>query len=298
MSFVNIDSTKPAGNEKIATVDNYIRELKGDIEINLAEISGYPNNSAIKNAIWTTLTRPTTNLVTGLTGFNTDLDLYEHWDGTQWVKDSISQTEVETIANSTSETVTESYFDTDTTLTANSDNKVATQKAVKTYIDTSITESAETNAIKVTVIQDVKSSGTNGGTSSSGNWYTRTLNTYQINQIGLDAISSNRFTLPAGTYNIRACSFIHNVAGVSNQIRIYNVTDATSAILGLTNMNAFSDYSSSVWATLDGCIEIASSKTFELQYRCSYSSSSSYALGQASGWGNEIYSIVSIMKIG
>lgn len=85
MAFTNIDATKPTGSEKISTADNYIRELKTDIETNLSEISGYPNNSAVKEAIWTTSTRPTTNLVAGLSGFNTTLGYREHYSGSAWI---------------------------------------------------------------------------------------------------------------------------------------------------------------------------------------------------------------------
>ena len=85
MAFTNIDATKPAGTEKISTADNYIRGLKIDIETNLAEISGYPDNVALKDAIWTTTTRPSLNLVVGLSGYNTTIGAKEYWDGSSWV---------------------------------------------------------------------------------------------------------------------------------------------------------------------------------------------------------------------
>jgi microcystin-dependent protein len=85
MAFAIIDETKPSGSEKISTADNYIRELKAQMETNLAEISGYPNNSALKQALWTTSTRPSTNLVNGLFGFNATTNSDEHYYDGSWV---------------------------------------------------------------------------------------------------------------------------------------------------------------------------------------------------------------------
>lgn len=54
------------------------------------------------------------------------------------------------------------------------------------------------NGIPVAVIQDQKSSGTDGGTFTSGAWRTRTLNTTVLNTIGAGfSLSSNQFTLAA-----------------------------------------------------------------------------------------------------
>ena len=85
MAFTNIDATKPAGTEKVSTADNYIRELKVDIETNLAEISGYPDNAVLKKSIWTTAERPSSNLTAGLFGYNTTLSSDEHYDGSSWI---------------------------------------------------------------------------------------------------------------------------------------------------------------------------------------------------------------------
>src|SRR3990167_9109048 len=51
---------------------------------------------------------------------------------------STSRTDINTnFSNLNTDKIETSYLDTDTALAANSDSKIATQKAVKTYIDTS-----------------------------------------------------------------------------------------------------------------------------------------------------------------
>ena len=53
-------------------------------------------------------------------------------------------------------------------------------------------------------LSDVKSAGTAGGTFTSGSWQTRTLNTEDSDTGGNCSLSSNQFTLDAGTYEINA----------------------------------------------------------------------------------------------
>jgi hypothetical protein len=85
MAFVNIDATHPVGSEKGKMLDDYIRELKEQVEANLAEISGYPTNVATKTAVWETAGRPATPQA-NLTGYNTTLGASEYWDGDSWAQ--------------------------------------------------------------------------------------------------------------------------------------------------------------------------------------------------------------------
>ena len=68
--------------------------------------------------------------------------------------------------------------------------------------------SATTNAFLH--LQDQKTSGTEGGNFTSGAWNTRTLNTEVTDTIG-STLSSNQFTLPAGTYYIEASAPAYSV---------------------------------------------------------------------------------------
>lgn len=150
------------------------------------------------------------------------------------------------------------------------------------------------------IIQDQKSSGTVGGTGTSGSWQTRTLNTLVRNNNSIASLSSNQFTLPAGTYYIKARSPLYYVGGF-NRIRLYNVTDATTAQLGY-NQGQLSgnspDRTMSIDAPLETVITIAGSKTFRIDYYAeSFSKSTTENLGVANSLGTEIYTSVSIWKL-
>ena len=72
-------------------------------------------------------------------------------------------------------------------------------------------------------ISDNKGSATQGGTFSSGGWRTRDLQTEEEDPDGIVSISSNQFTLQAGTYYISAMACAINV---NNHVaKIQNVTD-------------------------------------------------------------------------
>lgn len=79
-------------------------------------------------------------------------------------------------------------------------------------------------------VADEKTTGTNGGASTSGTWSTRTLNTVRTNEIASASLSSNQISLPAGTYYIEARA----PAAVSSghKARLYNVTDAAAVLYG------------------------------------------------------------------
>ena len=85
MAFTDIDATRPVGSEKGKLLDDYIRELKAQVETNLQQISGYPNLTVLITQTWTTAGRPNINLVAGMFGYNTTLGALEHWTGSAWV---------------------------------------------------------------------------------------------------------------------------------------------------------------------------------------------------------------------
>lgn len=82
-----IDVATPAGSTKKKFVDDHIREFKLQVRDCLMAISGYPDTTALRTTTWTTDTRPTTNLVDGLSGFNSTLGVGEKYDATEeeWV---------------------------------------------------------------------------------------------------------------------------------------------------------------------------------------------------------------------
>ena len=115
------------------------------------------------------------------------------------------------------------------------------------------------------IIADQKAAGTNGGSFNNGSWVTRDLNTELTDPDGIVSIATNQFTLGAGSYLIKASAPAYQVA--SHQVRLYNVTDTATAIVGY---QAYSGTSTVVTtrSELSGRITITESKVFELQHQC------------------------------
>jgi len=144
------------------------------------------------------------------------------------------------------------------------------------------------------IICDEKTSSTDGGTFTSGSHQTRDLNTEIADPDGIVSISSNQFTLSAGTYLIRASAPAFKVD--RHAIRLKNVTDDTTVQDGAL---AFCTTADSVQtnAILSARVTITSSKAFEIRHKCETSRSGngfgikSNAIANAS-----IYTIVEIYK--
>ena len=83
-------------------------------------------------------------------------------------------------------------------------------------------------APKIAFIKDAKIGGTEGGSSSSGNWHLRDLNVITGDKSFVALNSSNSFTLTAGEYYIEASSpaFLSD----RHKLRLYNKTDLTDQI--------------------------------------------------------------------
>lgn len=84
-------------------------------------------------------------------------------------------------------------------------------------------------------------SGTAGGGSTAGTWAKRVLNTTKLNSITGASLASNEITLPAGTYDINASAPTYDDTTFGSAIRLFNVTDSTTILLG-----------SSQWTTANG----------------------------------------------
>lgn len=143
--------------------------------------------------------------------------------------------------------------------------------------------------------KDEKTSGTNGGTSPSSVYATRTINTTVTNNISGCSLSSNQVTLAIGTYLItaRAPAFAAN----SHRSSIYNVTDTVNEILGTT---AYTSNSNGVMtdSLTSGILTVSgSSKDFELRHYTAASVANT-GLGVAGTDGNvETYSELIIWRL-
>ncbi len=145
------------------------------------------------------------------------------------------------------------------------------------------------------LIHDQKTTGTSGGATSAGA-NTRDLNTETVNNIAGAFLGTNQFTLDSGTYEITANAPAGNSG--RNRLYLYNVTDASEALVGTSDRNnspagAFFGQGT---AHLEGEFMIAATKTFELRHEIE--------LADVSGMGEEvadgeieIYARVYIVKV-
>lgn len=161
---------------------------------------------------------------------------------------------------------------------------------IKAYFDT-----LYASAVKYAKLSDTKATTTNGGTFTSGAWKTRTLNTEDSDSGSIVSISSNQFTLQAGTYRLSASA----PAGRVNvhQTRIQNITDNTTTLVGSSEYSVGVTDSVQSRSVVAGEFTIAGAKAFELQHRCS-STRATDGFGIANSFGlSEVYSIVEIWKV-
>jgi hypothetical protein len=147
------------------------------------------------------------------------------------------------------------------------------------------------------ILRDEKASGSSGGTFTSGAWRTRTLNT-EVRDINGDCtLSSDQFTLAAGTYYIYASAPGYSVN--RHQARLYNVTDSAMVADGegkatdsLVTGGGATQTDSEIWVVLttDG------TKTYRLEHRCE-STSATFGFGIDNTFGEQVvYSVVLIWK--
>ena len=142
-------------------------------------------------------------------------------------------------------------------------------------------------------ITDSKGSGTQGGSFTSGDWRTRDLQTEDEDPDGIVSISSNQFTLQAGTYYIKAQACGINVNNHTAKIR--NITDSSDTLIGNSNKTQPQGNNVSAYALVQGSFTIAAAKAFELQHRCS-TTQTTHGFGAYNGFSANVYATVEIYK--
>ena len=142
-------------------------------------------------------------------------------------------------------------------------------------------------------VRDEKSSGTSGGGISSGSFVTRTLNTSVTNEISGASLSSNKITLPAGTYYIFAK--VPAVEVNDHKAILYNDSDSSNTIIG-TNEYAY-QIGGAKSSFVSGRFTIASSKNFEIRHRVGTSNAGNGGGNSTSYSVTEVYTDVKIWKV-
>jgi len=146
--------------------------------------------------------------------------------------------------------------------------------------------------VSYALLHDEKTNDTVGGTFTSGSWVTRDLNTEVTDQDNIVTVSSNEFTLQAGTYLIYWSAPAFNVE--RHRTLLNNNTDALTWE-GSSSYAAGSDQTRSFGSAR---VTISSAKVFQIQHRCTATRASN-GLGVNSGLGGsapEVYTIVEIFK--
>jgi len=149
------------------------------------------------------------------------------------------------------------------------------------------------------LIRDIKSSGSDGGSFASGAFRTRDLNEITQDDTGNVTLSSNQFTLPAGTYEIQAvppCNLV-----IRNRARLQNITDATTTLVSKNGFAAESSgnrTSPGQNAEIQGKFTITSPKAFEIQHQCE-TTVNGFGFGVDSTIASldEVYTVVELRKV-
>jgi hypothetical protein len=143
--------------------------------------------------------------------------------------------------------------------------------------------------------REQQTQNTTSGTFSSGAWRTRVLNTEVSDDGGFGSLSSNQITLAAGTYIISALAPAFAVN--RHQLRLQNVTDTATVLVGQSSHSVAATASVSSSASLRGVFTIAASKALELQHQCE-TSASTRGFGIESNFTTEVYAIVELWRVG
>ena len=146
------------------------------------------------------------------------------------------------------------------------------------------------------IIADQKSQGTDGGASTGGTWHTRDLNTELADPDGIVSISSNQFTLQAGSYFIEARA--PSYQPTRHRLKLYQTSGSAADVAFGTN--EYSHYGSSASAIqttafLSCRITISTATTYEIRHYIQTTKAGN-GLGVAVSQGVELYCLVKIFK--
>ena len=151
------------------------------------------------------------------------------------------------------------------------------------------------------IIADVKASNANGGGFDSGAWRTRDLNTEIADPDGIVSLSSNQFTLGAGSYLIEFSAPACRLG--SHQTRLYNATTSSEVTIGTSHYATPLSGGADQTSMGAGRVTITGSTAFEIQHRGAANSNvgeDQYGFGVGSSgdhsWGSTMFCLVKIYK--
>jgi len=142
-------------------------------------------------------------------------------------------------------------------------------------------------------LSNTQSSGSNGGAGTTGSWQTIPLNTTDVDSSSISTLSGNQVSLPAGTYIFSGSEPFLDVNAA--QTRVYDVTDSTILAVGSTSNSPASSSMTSI-SVVSGEFTIAATKTISYQYQI-MTHTSTADLGTANSFGNEVYGVITFIKV-
>ena len=173
------------------------------------------------------------------------------------------------------------------------DDSVSTAKIQDGAVTSSKIASGAVSSESYAIIGDVKSSGTNGGSSVVG-WQTRDLNTELFDPDGIVSIASNKFTLGAGSYVVSW--MCQSYRSNQQKSKLVNDTDSTDVQVGLAQY-ASSTATNTQSSTGSAGFTISGSKAFKIEHYISNAQSANGLGVNIGSTGDEIYTLVNITKL-
>ena len=167
---------------------------------------------------------------------------------------------------------------------------VATAKIANDAVDA--TKIGSNTFVSYALIYDQKASGTDAGTFTSGAWRTRDLNTEISDADGIVSISSNQFTLGAGSYLIRWNAPAFDVS--RHVTRLRDITGDVNIAIGSAETSNTS-YPSTTRSFGTARVTITADNVYEIQHRCS-STLANNGLGISHTFEVNVYTIVEIFR--
>lgn len=150
-----------------------------------------------------------------------------------------------------------------------------------------------TNPSAFIQLLDTKPIGTSGGVPNTSGWFPRTINTIKRDDTGLVTLLNNKFTLPAGTYEIDAQATFYRTS--RTRMRLRNTTDN---LIIIDSLNGYFSSGTEVQVSLNlsGSFLIASNKSLSIEYAVETSFNAN-SLGVATNLGGEeMFLIINLWK--
>jgi hypothetical protein len=161
------------------------------------------------------------------------------------------------------------------------------------YVSGQVVQAVPT-ALAYAMFNETQTGATAGGSSTSGSFAKRTLNTTVVNNIGGCSIASSVVTLAtAGTYYLRGTTPLYK--GNQSQARLRNTTASTTIANGQSMFAASSNNQYGI-CEVEAYVTISASTNIELQMRVT-TSAVTEGLGIATEFDSNVYSTLYIARI-